>query len=227
VTLRFVLFALCVAGYVPLVLLADAPGLVPQVGLGAATAVFLWLATRRGSVDRRQIVLALLIAATGECILSLGWGLYHYRNAVIPLYVFFGHGIFYALAAESAQQPMLQRIAPVITRGVLAGGSIVAMISLVIFDDTWGLAWWLIAATLIARAQNGLLLSMCFIYTMLLEWLGTSIGNWTWVAEVPGVGLASANPPSGVGVLYVLLDLLSVQLLKAESRTPQAASTAS
>ena len=53
---------------------------------------------------------------------------------------------------------------------------------------------------------------------MLLEWLGTGIGNWRWAAEVPGLGLRSANPPSGVGVLYVLLDLLTVMVVTARWR---------
>jgi hypothetical protein len=208
---RHFLFSVAAVGvYLPLLLLADSPGLMPQVALGAATAAFLWLMARRGPVDHRQIIASIIIAGTGECVLSLGWGLYTYRNALIPLYVFFGHGIFYAIAAESAHQKTLQRIAPAITRGVLFAGSVIAIVSLIFFNDTWGLLWWVIAATLIARAKNQLLLSACFIYTMLLEWLGTAIGNWVWAADVPYVGLTSANPPSGVGVLYILLDLITV-----------------
>ncbi|MEO6487696.1 MAG: hypothetical protein ABIO78_07140, partial [Thermoanaerobaculia bacterium] len=147
------------------------------------------------------------------------WGLYTYRNALIPLYVPFGHGLFYAIAAESAQQRALQRIAPAITRVALIAGSLIAIVSLIAFHDTWGLLWWLVAATLILRARNGLLLSACFVYTMLLEWLGTAIGNWTWAAQVPYIGLTSANPPSGVGLLYVLLDLIVVAI--AAWRLPQ------
>ncbi|HUP46409.1 MAG TPA: hypothetical protein VM779_12965 [Thermoanaerobaculia bacterium] len=211
-TRPFVIFVLALTLYVPVVLLADSAGLVPQLALGSTTAMVLWLVARRGTVERRQIVAAVIVAAIGECILSLGWGLYHYRNAVIPLYVFFGHGIFYALAAESAQQRALQRIAPAIIRGVLIGGAVIAAATLVLYNDTWGLLWWVIAAVLIIRSGNQLLLSMCFVYTMLLEWLGTAIGNWTWVAAVPYTGLTSANPPSGVGLLYVLLDLITVAI---------------
>jgi hypothetical protein len=209
---RFLLFAGGVAVYLPLLLLADAPGLVPQLALGAATAGFLWLFARRGTIETRQIVTAIIVATTGECVLSLGWGLYTYRNALIPLYVPFGHGIFYALAAESARQQALQRVEPMIARVVLAAGSFIAMVSLLFFRDQWGLLWWIIAATLLARSRNRLLLSSCFVYTILLEWLGTAIGNWRWAADVPGVGLTSANPPSGVGVLYILLDMITVAL---------------
>jgi hypothetical protein len=60
----------------------------------------------------------------------------------------------------------------------------------------------------VSRSQ--LMLSACFTYTLLLEWAGTANGNWRWAGEVPFIGLTSANPPSGVGILYVLLDLMVV-----------------
>ena len=211
-TRHFRIFVASLALYLPLLLLADAPGRRTQLSLGLATAAFLWLFARGGGVPPRQIITAIIVAGTGECVLSLGWGLYSYRNALIPLYVFFGHGIFYAVAAESARQKALQNMAPAITRWVIAAGSLNALITLLFFGDTWGLLWWLLAVALIASTGNRLLVSTCFVYTMLLEWLGTAIGNWTWAAEVPYVGLTSANPPSGVGVLYILLDIITVAI---------------
>ena len=65
---------------------------------------------------------------------------------------------------------------------------------------------------LIYVSKNQLLLSACFVYTMILEWVGTAIGNWTWAAEVPFLRLHSANPPAGVGILYILLDLIVVAI---------------
>jgi hypothetical protein len=43
-----------------------------------------------------------------------------------------------------------------------------------------------------------------------LEWVGTAIGNWYWLPEVPYLYIRSANPPAGVTVLYIILDLLVV-----------------
>jgi hypothetical protein len=212
---HFLLFVGSAALFIPLLLLADTRGAIPQAALGAATAAFLWLLARRSTAEPRQIAAAVLIATTGEIILSLGWGLYTYRNALIPLYVPFGHGVFYALAAESAQQPALRRISRGITRGVLLAGSAIAAASLLFFHDEWGLLWWIAAAILVMRSRNQLLLATCFVYTMLLEWLGTAIGNWHWAAVVPFVGLRSANPPSGVGILYILLDLTTVAVCSA------------
>jgi len=209
---RFVLFLTAAALYIPALLLADTPGLIPQLALGLATVAFLAVFARRSEVETRQIICAILVATTGEIVLSLGWGLYTYRNALIPLYVPFGHGVFYALAAESARQPMLRRYARTITRGVLVIGSIIAAVSFIFFRDQWGLLWWIAAAILVIRSSNQLLLSTCFVYTIILEWLGTAIGNWHWAATVPFVGLRSANPPSGVGILYIVLDLITVAI---------------
>ncbi|MGZ5441360.1 MAG: hypothetical protein ACXW5J_05640, partial [Thermoanaerobaculia bacterium] len=205
---RFLLFLAAVAVFIPALLLADTRGLVPQLALGLATLLFLTLFTRTSRVGTFPIVCAIVVATTGEIVLSLGWGLYTYRNALIPLYVPFGHGIFYALAAETAQQESLRRYERPITRVVLVGGSLIAAVGFLFFHDQWGLLWWIGAATLLVRSRNQLLLSSCFVYTILLEWIGTAIGNWQWAAEVPFVGLRSANPPSGVGILYILLDLI-------------------
>ncbi len=207
---RFVLFLAAALLYIPALLLADTRGLIPQLALGLATLMFLFVFARGSDVEPRQIVTAIIVATAGEIVLSLGWGLYTYRNALIPLYVPFGHGVFYALAAESALQPALRRHSRAIARAVLVSGSIIAAFSFLFYRDQWGLLWWIGAAILLVRSRNQLLLSTCFAYTILLEWLGTAIGNWEWAAVVPFVGLRSANPPSGVGILYILLDLITV-----------------
>jgi len=209
---RFVIFLVAAALYIPALLIADTRGLISQLALGLATLAFLGVFAQRSEADTRQIIWAILVATTGEIVLSLGWGLYTYHNALIPLYVPFGHGVFYALAAESAQQQTLRRFARPITHAVLVAGSIIAAVSFIFFHDQWGLLWWIAAAILVMRSRNQLLLSTCFVYTILLEWLGTAIGNWQWAAAVPFVGLRSANPPSGVGILYILLDLITVAI---------------
>ena len=209
---HFLAFLAAAALFIPAMLMADQSGWTSQLLIGAATAGFLWLLARRSPIDSRQIICAIVVATTGEIVLSLGWGLYTYQHALIPLYVPFGHGLFYALAAETAEQPLLRQKGATITRAVLLSGTIIAVISLVWFRDQWGMLWWIGAALLILRSRSQLLLSACFVYTMLLEWLGTALGNWQWAAEVPLVGLHSANPPSGVGILYILLDLITVAI---------------
>jgi len=195
-----------------LLLLIDCDGIAQQLALGSATAGFLWFFMRRTEIDPRQIVCAIVVASIGEVVLSIGWGLYTYRHALIPLYVPPGHGLFYMLAATSARQPWLRAREAAIRNGVIAFGSIYAVVSLFAWNDAWGLLWWLAALALIRQSRNQLLLATCFCYTIVLEWVGTAIGNWHWNAVVPGLGLHSANPPAGVGILYILLDLITVAI---------------
>jgi len=209
---RFVVFVLATAAFMSLVLLIDRDGIAQQLALGSATAAFLWFFARRMDVEPRQIVCAIIVATVGEVVLSLGWGLYTYRHALIPLYVPPGHGLFYTLAAVTARQPMLRARAAIIRNTVIAFGSVYALVSLIAFNDTWGLLWWLGALALIRQSRSQLMLASCFVYTIILEWVGTAIGNWHWTALVPGVGLHSANPPAGVGILYILLDLVTIAI---------------
>lgn len=201
--------------FIPLMLIADGPDLGNQLLLGGATGLFLMMIVRKGNVSAAQVAVVMVIATTGEIVLSLGWGLYDYRFAEVPFYVPPGHGVFYVLAAESARQGFLRRHEETIKRLVIVSGSIYAAISLVVASDVWGLLWWVGALFLITRSRNPLLMSTCVVYTILLEWLGTALGNWRWEAVVPWLGLRSANPPSGVGILYCLLDLFTVMVCSA------------
>jgi hypothetical protein len=210
---RYLQFVAASIAFMAFVLLFDRPGLPAQASLGVATALFVTFFARRLGVDGRQIVCAILVATTGEIVLSLGWGLYTYKNALIPLYVPPGHGLFYCLAAATVGQEAFRRRASAVTRSVLVAGSAIAVISLLAFGDTWGFLWWLGALALIRFSRSQLLLSACFVFTILLEWAGTAIGNWQWTATVPFVGLHAANPPAGVGILYILLDLVVMAIM--------------
>ena len=209
---RFVFWLAASALFVPLILSNDGPGAVRQLTLAVGTAGFLLLLLRASRVEVSLVLIAILVATIGECVLSLGWGLYRYHYALLPFYVPVGHGLFFTLAAWSSRQPAMQRREQQIYRWVLLGGSAAAVGSFLLANDQWGLLWWLLAATLLMRSRNRLLLSLCFVYTYALEWLGTSLGNWRWMPLVPGLGLRCANPPSGVGVLYVVLDLITVSI---------------
>jgi len=209
---RFLAIIIASSIFMPLLLLLDSDGWPRQLALGIATAAFLFLVVRYSSVNPAQVLCCIFVATLGEVVLSLGWGLYSYAHAIIPPYVPPGHGLFYTLAAVTAQQELFRSRAREITRGVLACGTVIAAVSLIFFNDVWGFLWWLGALALIRTSRNQLLLSACFVYTMLLEWFGTAVGNWQWFADVPFVRLHSANPPAGVGILYILLDLIVVAI---------------
>lgn len=207
-------FSVAVLLFVPAVLLLDHRAPLVQFALGLATTLFLALFVVRFRVDPAAVLCAIGVATAGELLLSVGWGLYEYREAVLPLYVPPGHGVFYALAAVAAAHPFFLRHAQVIVGGVIASGCVIAVWSLVSSNDVWGVIWWVAALALLLRSNHRLLLAACFVNATLLEWLGTYLGNWSWAPVVPGLGLASANPPAGVGLLYVLLDVIVVEVTR-------------
>lgn len=207
---RFLKFVAASAAFMTVLLLVDRDGLPQQLALGLATALFLWHFARSSQVRPAQIICCIIVATIGEVVLSIGWGLYSYRHNLIPFYVPPGHGLFYLLAVETARQHTVRLRAAAITRGVLITGTVIAVVSLTLRHDVWGFLWWLGAVALIGVSRSRLLLSACFVYTIILEWMGTAIGNWSWAAEVPLLKLHSANPPAGVGILYILLDLIVV-----------------
>ncbi|HYM22767.1 MAG TPA: hypothetical protein VEU08_06155 [Vicinamibacterales bacterium] len=209
---RFIWFVVGMMVFIPAELLVDRDGLAAQLVFCAVTFAFVFAFTRRSSVPRIQILCAVLVATLAEMFLSLAWGLYSYKHFIIPLYVPPGHGLFYALAADTALQPGLRRHEALIVRRVFAIGTLIALVSLVAFHDTWGCFWWIVVLMMIRSSRNGLMLAACYVYTTYLEWVGTAIGNWRWNPYVPFVGLHSANPPAGVGILYILLDLIVVSL---------------
>lgn len=207
---------------VPLVLLSDGPGIVRQGALGLSLFLLLAIFARQSPVPSRQIILAVIIATIGEVVLSIGWGLYTYRHFLIALYVPAGHGLLYALAAETSHQPALRKRAAWITNAVLLLGTGVACFTFFAYNDVWGVVLWIVAAALVLRSHDRLMLSASVVYTMLMEWTGTALGNWQWTETVPFLRLTSANPPAGVGIFYVILDLLVVLIAASVARGPVA-----
>ncbi len=172
--------------------------------------VFLFLLARVNPQLRRPLMLCLLIATLGECVCSLIWGLYIYWLNNVPPFVPPGHVLLFALGLTFA--PRLPRW------GVLLTAS---------FAAAYGMAAWLTGADTISAAlallflgfmvlgSNRRLYATMFVLSLLMELYGTWIGNWLWVAQVPGLPLTSANPPLCVGGLYCALDLLVVNAERA------------
>lgn len=215
---RFLIVLGATAVVIVTVLLLDAPTLSRQLLLGGGTALFLLWVVRKSSIPWKQLGVALGIAIAGEIFCSLVWGLYEYRIGTIPLYVPVGHLVFYALAFESAEQERIRRFERWIVPGVLAAGSLYAVANLFLARDWWGLLWWWGAASVTVISGRPLMLSLCVVYTVALEFLGTRLGNWTWAPAEPLLGIPQANPPSGVGLGYCMLDFTTMLVIAAIQR---------
>jgi hypothetical protein len=184
-----------------------------------AWLVFGLLWWRSAPVQRPLLFACLLFATAGEAFLSLGWGLYDYRHGNIPLFVPPGHVLLFYLGTQIAER---------LPRGsewwIAALALPVVAAFAVTGRDTFGpLLFLLFAACLWLSPSRRRLYATMFVLALAMELYGTWLGNWTWGARVPWLGLATDNPPLAAGAFYAVLDLLVITAGRALERTGKAA----
>jgi hypothetical protein len=177
--------------------------LAGQTALSAAVWMVLFYVLRSVSGEERCGLMACLVIATsGEIILSLGWGLYTYRLGNIPMFVPPGH-VLMLLLGLSLARVMPQSVAYAIF-GCAALYSLAAAVAGV---DTLGVALFLVLAfAAFGMPGQRRLYASTFVLSLLLELYGTWLGNWTWAQNVPATALVTTNPPGVVGAFYCALD---------------------
>jgi hypothetical protein len=174
-----------------------------QLALSAVVwAVLAYLLARVEANERTMLLACLVIATAGEIALSLGWGLYTYRLGNIPPFVPPGHVLMLMLGMRLARG-MSARAAFAIVGSAL----LYAIAATVSGLDTFAaaLALVLLGAWLFMPAHRALYAST-FVLSLALELYGTWLGNWTWSAGVPAIGLTTTNPPALAGAFYAALD---------------------
>jgi hypothetical protein len=177
--------------------------LAGQLAVSAVVwAVLLYLLGRVDASERRMLLACLVIATAGEIALSLGWGLYTYRLENIPPFVPPGHVLMLMLGIRLARS--MSTVAAFAIGGAALLYAVAATVSGL---DTFAaaLALLLLAAWLIMPAHRPLYAST-FVLSLGLELYGTWLGNWTWSAGVPAIGLTTTNPPALAGAFYAALD---------------------
>jgi hypothetical protein len=180
----------------------------------AAWIVCAALWARSPAPARRSLAACLVFATAGEAFLSLAWGLYRYRLGNIPLFVPPGHVLLFFLGTQIARR--------IPERGEWAVAALaLPVVALFAWSgrDTLGpLLYALFLACLWISPSRRLYATM-FVLSLLMELYGTWMGNWTWSARVPWLGLAAANPPLAAGAFYCVLDLLVVAAATSLERT--------
>lgn len=153
--------------------------------------------------ERLPLFACLLIATSGEVVLSLVWGLYDYRLGNLPLFVPPGHVLLYALGLWAAARLPQFMLAGVLPLAVLAAFGL----GLSGLDQ---LSVLLTACFLLAMRYGPAprLYATMFVLSLLMELWGTWLGNWAWRAEVPYLGWTTLNPPFAAGAFYCVLDWL-------------------
>ena len=181
-----------------------------QVVVSAFTWVVcaaLW--TRSDARNRRMLAACLLFATAGEVFLSLGWGLYAYRQQNIPLFVPPGHVLLFFLGTQLA--------ARIPERGEWWIAALaLPVVALFAWNgrDTLGPLLYALFLACMWLSPSRRLYATMFVLSLAMELYGTWMGNWVWAPQVPWLGLRADNPPLAAGAFYCVLDLLVVSLMK-------------
>ena len=195
-----------------------------QLALGAVTWLVLVAAIwPLAAIVRAQVIGVVLFATVAEVTGSLIWGVYRYRLHNLPLFIPPAHGLVYlsgvALAAVIPARPLV---------AVAAAGSIgwgLAGITVLPRLDVAGAMCVPLLIAFLWRSRFRATYAGVFVVVAALELYGTSIGVWRWATELPGLGIAQGNPPSGVASGYVWFDVMALLVapwLVAGTRTVRA-----
>jgi hypothetical protein len=189
--------------------------LAMQLLLGVCTWGFLAIAfVHLSPMERAQTSVVVVVATCAEVIGSIIWGVYSYRLGNLPLFVPPGHGLVYLTGLRVSQMPWL-RVHPRVLVGAAIGAvSAWALLGLFALErtDAAGAIGATVLVIFLIRGRAPAVYAGVFFAVAFLEIYGTWIGTWRWAAEIPHLGIADGNPPSGAASGYVFFDIAALAL---------------
>jgi hypothetical protein len=189
-----------------------------QLALGVVTWLVLFAAlVPLAPLARAQALGVVVFATVGEVTGSLVWGVYRYRLHNLPLFIPPAHGVVYlsGLALAGWARPRVL----VWCAGV--GAVIWGTLGLGVLPrlDVAGAFGVPLLCLFLWRSRSRAVYAGVFLVVAALELYGTSMGTWRWARELPGLGIADGNPPSGVASGYVWFDVMAMLLAPVALRT--------
>lgn len=186
-----------------------------QLVLAACTWGFLAIAfVYLSPMERAQTSVVVVVATCAEIIGSVIWGVYAYRLGNLPLFVPPGHGLVYLTGLRLSQTAWFRHRPRLLVGAAIAGVSGWALLGLLALGrtDAAGAVGAAVLVIFLLRGRAPAVYAGVFFAVAFLEIYGTAIGTWTWAEEIPGIGLADGNPPSGAASGYVFFDIAALAL---------------
>jgi hypothetical protein len=155
-----------------------------------------------------------VVATCAEIIGSVIWGVYTYRLGNLPLFVPPGHGLVYLTGLRLSQTPWFRERGRLLVGLAMAGVSGWALLGLTALErtDVAGAVGAAVLLLFLWRGRAPAVYAGVFFAVAFLEIYGTWIGTWRWAEEIPGLGVADGNPPSGAASGYVFFDIAALAL---------------
>jgi hypothetical protein len=186
-----------------------------QLLLGACTWGFLAIAfVYLTPMERAQTSVVVVVATCAEIIGSVIWGVYEYRLGNLPLFVPPGHGLVYLTGLRLSQTRWAVRRPRLLVWSAIVAVSGWAILGLVVLGrtDVAGAVGAAVLVVFLLRGRAPAVYAGVFFAVAFLEIYGTAVGTWTWAEEIPGLGVADGNPPSGAASGYVFFDIAALAL---------------
>jgi hypothetical protein len=163
---------------------------------------------------KQFMIYAFFVGICLEILATTILGMYQYRLENIPLYVPFGHAIIYITGYYFAKELYHIKNRELVETILVTIAVFYALLWYIFANDELGLLGIILfMGFYLYNKESRLFMLIIFYFVTYVELLATYIGVWTW-AEVSIFGLHSANPPSSVGMAYVILDGLCMLLYK-------------
>jgi hypothetical protein len=186
-----------------------------QMLLGLCTWGFLAIAfVYCTPMERAQTSVVVVVATCAEVIGSVIWGVYVYRLGNLPLFVPPGHGLVYLTGLRLSQTPWLRergRLLVGLAMAAVAGWALLGLTALG-RTDVAGAVGATVLLLFLWRGRAPAVYAGVFFAVAFLEIYGTWLGTWRWAEEIPGLGVADGNPPSGAASGYVFFDISALAL---------------
>jgi hypothetical protein len=165
-------------------------------------------------MERAQTSVVVMVATMAEVIGSVIWGIYSYRLGNLPLFVPPGHGLVYLTGLRLSQTRWPAARPRVFVGLAIAVVTTWALLGLVVFErrDVAGAVAAAVLVLFLLRGRAPAVYAGVFFAVAYLEIYGTAVGTWTWAEEIPGLGVADGNPPSGAACGYVFFDIAALSL---------------
>lgn len=169
---------------------------------------FFWFSD---SYLRKLMFIMVFLSYIGELIFCNLLEMYHYRTAVIPLYVPFGHAIVYASGYVYACTKWAVDNDNLLKKYFAIAFSVLFLSVGIFLNDMFSLLFGALFFLLLKRKKWQNVYYFIAICVVFIELAGTFFQCWKWVSKTFGV-IAASNPPMGAVFLYAGGDVLLVKI---------------
>lgn len=171
---------------------------------------FFWMYKRATPRVRKLMIYAVFIGLVGEYFFSVYLGMYTYRLENVPWYVPLGHAALYGRVFVFSKDSLVKKYHKEIEQFFVYLIVLFSITYLVFFKDVFGFVMTVfVFLMLYKRLKDRLYFYTMYLVVVFLEIGGTAFGAWKWPPIAFGIFefLPSNNPPSGISLIYFLLDI--------------------